>query len=143
MYALSFFVFANHALRRKRTVSLSIWPKEKRFLDSALRCPKKAAGLRFSLLFSTAAVIEPSLPLPPAAGRLNSKEKGQQGKCPLHPSVQEGNGMRSTVALNFYPVLTPTAPCTNRFVIARTRFTLARMAIDAGFFARLPLVIAR
>ena len=36
---------------------------------SRLRCPKKSSGLRFSSIFSTAALKAPALHLPPAAGR--------------------------------------------------------------------------
>ena len=39
---------------------------------STLRCPKNAAGLRFSLRFSTAAEIALCLHLPPAAAKRNS-----------------------------------------------------------------------
>ena len=98
-------MFANHTLCRKRTISLSIWPKEKRFLDS--------------------------------------KEKGQQGMFPLHPSVQAGNRTRSTVALNFWLALTPMLPCAIRYLLARTRFTLARRENDAGSFAPSPFLSLR
>ncbi len=42
-------------------------------LRAALRCPKNRSGFRFSSDFSTAAVIAPSLHLPPAAGGRNSQ----------------------------------------------------------------------
>jgi hypothetical protein len=43
--------------------------------SAALRCPKNAAGLRYSLRFSTAAEIPGLLFLPQAAQARNSKEK--------------------------------------------------------------------
>ena len=44
--------------------------------SAALRCPKNAAGLRYSLRFSTAAEIAGSLFLPPAAAACNSTGRG-------------------------------------------------------------------
>ena len=62
---------------------------------------------------------------------------------PLHPSVQAGNRIRSTVALNFWLVLTPAVHGTILFVLARTRFTLARRENDVGSFAPSPFLSLR
>ena len=62
---------------------------------------------------------------------------------PLHPSVQDRNRIRSTVALRLWLALTPMLPCAIRYLLARTRFTLARRENDVGSFAPSPFLSLR